>query len=417
MAKHVLIVGAGVIGLSTAYYCARQRPARDGRGPPAATARRMLVRQRRHGCAQPFRAAGRAGSRVAGTKVDVESGESVLHPSAAELGAVDVGLPILAPATDRHVQQAAPLLRDLNLASRTCYAELAGLAGDQFGLVQHGLLMLCKTQHALDEEIQTAALARQLNLPAEVLDPAATAQLDPQIRMDIRGSVYFPWDCHLSPARLMHWLQQQLTDAGIDLVWNCQVTGWCTRARHVDALHTSSGPLDADEYVICGGAWSPHVVRGLGLKLPMQAGKGYSLTLTHPRQLPRICAILTEARVAVTPLDTALRLAGTMEIAGVDFASTPGASAASSVRCRNTTLSSRRKISPASRPGAACALLTRRPALYRSHRTIRQSRDRHRPRHDGNQPGPRHRVADIGAALRRTRSPGSKPTEPRPIKP
>ena len=51
----------------------------------------------------------------------------------------------------------------------------------------------------------------------------------------------------------------------------------------------------------------------------MQAGKGYSLTLTHPRQLPRICAILTEARVAVTPLGTALRLAGTMEIAGVDL--------------------------------------------------------------------------------------------------
>ena len=161
------------------------------------------------------------------------------------------------------MQQAAPLLRDLNLASRTCYAELAGLAGDQFGLVQHGLLMLCRTQPAWDEEIQTAALARQLNLPAEVLDPAATAALDPQIRMDICGSVYFPWDCHLSPARLMQWLQQRLSDAGIELVWNCQVTGWCTRTTHRCITNVERPTRRGRIRDLRRRAWSPHVVRGL----------------------------------------------------------------------------------------------------------------------------------------------------------
>ena len=56
----------------------------------------------------------------------------------------------------------------------------------------------------------------------------------------------------------------------------------------------------------------------LGLRLPMQAGKGYSLTLPQPRQLPQICSILTEARVAVTPMGAALRFGGTMEIAGLN---------------------------------------------------------------------------------------------------
>src|SRR5207253_241765 len=60
------------------------------------------------------------------------------------------------------------------------------------------------------------------------------------------------------------------------------------------------------------------LIRGLGLRLPLQAGKGYSVTLREPRQLPTICAILTEARVAVTPLGDALRFGGTMEIAGLD---------------------------------------------------------------------------------------------------
>ena len=55
-----------------------------------------------------------------------------------------------------------------------------------------------------------------------------------------------------------------------------------------------------------------------GLRIPMQAGKGYSLTLPNPRQLPQICSILTEARVAVTPMGDTLRVGGTMELSGVN---------------------------------------------------------------------------------------------------
>ena len=78
-----------------------------------------------------------------------------------------------------------------------------------------------------------------------------------------------------------------------------------------------------DEIVICGGSWSPLLAKGLGLKLPMQAGKGYSLTLPQPRQLPQLCSIFTEARLAVTPMGGRLRFGGTMEIAGLNDAINP----------------------------------------------------------------------------------------------
>ena len=81
---------------------------------------------------------------------------------------------------------------------------------------------------------------------------------------------------------------------------------------------TTRGELAADEFVLCGGSWSPQTVRSLGLSLPLQAGKGYSLTVPKPRQLPQICAIFTEARIAVTPMDGSLRFGGTMEIAGLN---------------------------------------------------------------------------------------------------
>ena len=69
------------------------------------------------------------------------------------------------------VARAAPVLRDLHLASRACFEELAASWGDDFGLVKKGLLMLCQTQHGLDEEARTAELARRLGIPAEVLTP------------------------------------------------------------------------------------------------------------------------------------------------------------------------------------------------------------------------------------------------------
>ena len=75
--------------------------------------------------------------------------------------------------------------------------------------------------------------------------------------------------------------------------------------------------------MIAGGSWSPDVVRPLGLRLPMQAGKGYSLTLRDPSRLPQLCSILTEARVAVTPMGNTLRVGGTMEIAGLDLSVNP----------------------------------------------------------------------------------------------
>ena len=84
------------------------------------------------------------------------------------------------------------------------------------------------------------------------------------------------------------------------------------------AVKTRRGEIAADEIVVASGAWSSSLARELELRIPMQAGKGYSLTVSQPRQLPAICSIFTEARVAVTPMDGTLRFGGTMEIAGLN---------------------------------------------------------------------------------------------------
>ncbi|MEK7675326.1 MAG: FAD-dependent oxidoreductase [Verrucomicrobiota bacterium] len=318
MSKHIFIIGSGVIGLSTAYYLVQ-------RGHRVTIADRMTPDH--DGCSY-----GNAGMVVPSHFIPLAAPGMVAlglkwmwNPESPfyikprlDWDLWSWGWKLWRAANAAHVARSAPLLRDLGLAGRACFEDLAALPGNDFGLVKKGLLMLCKSQHRLDEEGRTAAQARQLGIPAEVLDAKQTADLEPNVRMDIAGSVYFPKDCHLSPARFMAGLRALLEKAGATFAWNVEVTGWRVSGHRIGAVRTSQGDFAADEYVLCGGAWSPVVARDLQLNLPMQAGKGYSLTVPHPRQCPQICSIFTEARLAVTPIAGTLRFAGTMEIAGLN---------------------------------------------------------------------------------------------------
>jgi D-amino-acid dehydrogenase len=319
--KHVAVIGAGVIGLCSAFYLARRghRVTVVDRGSPEHANcsfgnAGMVVPSHFVPLAAP-------GMVWRGLKWMWNAESPFWIKPRLDRELFDWGWKLWRASNGRQVERAAPLLRDMHLSSRAAFEELAN--DSEFGLVKKGLLALCKTEHAFGEEAKAAESARALGIQAEVLDAAATARLDPGIRMDIAGAVYFPNDCHLSPERFMSGMRARLEKAGVKFLWGSDVSGCGSSGGRIDSLHTSLGEIPADEFVLCGGSWSPSFARQLGLKLPMQAGKGYNLTLPRPRQLPEICAILTEARLAVTPMGQSLRFAGTMEIAGLNEDVTP----------------------------------------------------------------------------------------------
>ncbi len=321
--KHILVIGGGVVGLCTAYYAARK-------GYQVSLLDRGAIE--RENCSY-----GNAGLVVPSHFVPLAAPGMVaqglkwmLKPDSPfyvkprfDRDLLIWGFRFWRAANKAHVRRSAPVLRDLNLASRACFEELDELTGHAFGLKRKGLLCLCKTEHRLEEEARTAAQARQLGLNAEVLSARQATELDPHLRQDIVGAVYFRDDCHLTPALFMAALKQELLRLGVRMMWETELTGWQLDGNRIAAAHSSRGDWAADEFVLCGGSWSPAVARELRLDLPMQAGKGYSLTLPKPRQLPAIPAILTEARVAVTPMGSSLRFGGTMEIAGLNESINP----------------------------------------------------------------------------------------------
>ena len=317
MSKSICIIGGGVIGLFTAYYAMREghRVTILERGKPDHDAcslgnAGMIVPSHFVPLAAP-------GMVSLGLRMMLNPKSPFTIRPRLDRDLAHWSVAFARASTAAHVARSAPLLLELNLASRACYAELAAQWENVFELTQNGLLMLCKSARMLDAEAHLAEQARELGLAAHVLNREQTARRDPDIRMDVAGSVYFPQDCHLSPGKLLARLTQELQQNGACFAWSTEVTGWRSSDGRIDAAQTNQGDVTADEYVISGGSWSPSVVRGLNIRLPLQAGKGYSITLPHPKQQPNLCSILTEARVAVTPMGDTLRFGGTMEVSGL----------------------------------------------------------------------------------------------------
>lgn len=319
MKPRVVIIGAGVIGLSAAWYCVR-------RGYEVW----VLERQEAHrdGCSY-----GNVGMIVPSHFVPLAAPGMVAlalkwmwRPDSPfylrprwDRDLIRWGLRFWRASTRAHVERSAPLLRDLNLASRECFEELAAHPGMEVGLVKKGILMLCQTEHGLQEEMRTAEEARSLGMPVEVLDAGGVSRLNPDLRVQVRGAVHYPLDCHLVPERFMEGLQGLNQRAGVQFVWRAAVRDWQTGSGDIRSVLLEDGrEIAGDQFVLCAGVWSAGLARRLGLELPLQAGKGYSLTLRQATRRPEMGCICTEARVAVTPMGEALRVGGTMELSGRD---------------------------------------------------------------------------------------------------
>lgn len=316
MGKDVLVIGAGVIGCSAAYYLIQ-------RGHRVTVVDRATSQHENcsfgnagYVCPSHFVPLAAPGMVALGLKWmwNPESPFYIKPRLNREL--LDWGVKFWRAANSGHVERSAPILRDLALASREGFEELAERF--DFGFTKKGCLMLCKSEERLEEEAHLAQQAKALGLKADVLDAKQTATLDQNINMDIAGSVYFPQDCHLTPGLFMRGFRRYLEKLGARFLWQSAVNGWGFDTGRIKSVKSTAGALGADEYVLAGGSWSPAIAGELGLKLPMQAGKGYSLTLTNPPRLPQIPAIFLEARVAVTPMGTSLRFGGTMELTGLN---------------------------------------------------------------------------------------------------
>ncbi|AKU50328.1 NAD(P)/FAD-dependent oxidoreductase [Xanthomonas arboricola pv. juglandis] len=157
----------------------------------------------------------------------------------------------------------------------------------------------------------------QWGIQAEMIEGADYVRQDPAFRAGIAGAIHFPGDAHLRPERYTAELARVLRARGAVIQAQCRVDAVVPDACGA-CVHTARGRLQAREVVIATGPWSPLLAAQLGLRLPVQAGKGYSITYTAPALMPRRPVVLKDRWVFVVPWRDRLRIGSTMEFSGHD---------------------------------------------------------------------------------------------------
>src|ERR1041385_4516755 len=216
-----------------------------------------------------------------------------------------------------HIEQSAPVLKGISLLSKSMYQQLTKELPFDFEYYERGLMMLYKTKEAEHEERETAEMANGYGIDARILSPDEVQQLEPEVKVNVRGGILFPGDAHLTPQKFMNSLHEFLKGK-ISLKPNTTVIGFEMANKKIKVVKTNQGDFSYDLVILATGSWSCTVAKELNLNLPMQAGKGYSFTLPEVSKNIHIPSILLEGRVAVTPMGNSLRFGGTMEITGVD---------------------------------------------------------------------------------------------------
>ncbi|HWE36712.1 MAG TPA: FAD-dependent oxidoreductase [Isosphaeraceae bacterium] len=187
-----------------------------------------------------------------------------------------------------------------------------------------GLLFAYKDRAALDAYEATDRLLREsFHCPATKFNGEEAVALEPALRDGLAGAWYYEEDAHLRPDRLMASWRRSLEARGATIRERCAFLGFHGSDGSATAVATEGGKVEADAFVVATGAWTPLLNEHLGCRVPIQPGKGYSLTMPRPASCPAIPIIFPETRVVATPFPSGYRLGSTMEFAGYDASINP----------------------------------------------------------------------------------------------
>ncbi len=321
MTKSVIIVGGGIIGLSSAYYLQKEGHKVTVIDKSDFSSGASYVNA---GYITPSHIISLAapGMINKGIKWMFNPSSPFYVKPRLNIDFLKWSLAFKKSATAKKVEKAIPVIKDINLLSRELYQEMKNSNEFDFFHQHKGLMMYYQTEKAGEEEWKVGQKAIKEGLKVENLSKEEVQKIESNIDINIKGAVYYHSDAHMTPNEFMPKLKAYLKKKGVSILENEEVLDIVVASDKIKAIKTKNLNAKADEFVIATGAWSQNFAKKLGIKIPIQAGKGYRINVNKETNIT-IPAILMEAKVAVTPMNGFTRFAGTMEIGGINHKINP----------------------------------------------------------------------------------------------
>jgi D-amino-acid dehydrogenase len=235
-------------------------------------------------------------------------------------------LPALAPWLIRFIRAGQPgkveaqarALRGLLAPSLATLAPLVKEAGAENLVEKLGHLFVYRSEESWRKESAAWALRRENGIEWDEFDDDELRQLDPNLSRDLVKGVLVRENGHTSnPHRLVNALADAFRRSG-GRFEKRRVVGFELDGAGLKGIRTAHGTLAADAAVVAAGAWSKPLAASLGDKVPLETERGYHLMIRDPEAMPRIPTMDAEGKFVATPMELGIRLAGTVELAGLD---------------------------------------------------------------------------------------------------
>jgi D-amino-acid dehydrogenase len=195
-------------------------------------------------------------------------------------------------------------------------------AGVRYEEHHDGLLFAYRTTKALDHDFAALEPVRRFGFEiSPIMRGDDLRTLEPSLSEKVSGGYWLPRERSVRPDTLVRGLIDYLQERGVEVRRETPVSGIETHGTSATVVLAGGERIPAGTIVVAAGAWTPRLLKPLRVSVPIEAGKGYSIDLAPAPSLPapvRRPLYLHETRVAITPLEGMIRLAGTMEFSGLN---------------------------------------------------------------------------------------------------
>lgn len=227
--------------------------------------------------------------------------------------------------TEKKAQTAIEALVALSAKSLTEYKKLA-LEYPEIEMKQKGLLMVSAKHEGLEAAKKEMDLVAKHNIPGKLLTSDEVKHLEPALTGHLLGGVYFPDEAHAEPLKVIEALTKKALKLGVKILEQTEFKKAHSSnqgaSQTIKSIQTNQGDIQSDFYVLATGSWSHAMASEFSLNIPVMGGKGYALIVDKLDQQPEIPIMIVDRKIAITPRNNSLRLAGTLELVNQDFSIT-----------------------------------------------------------------------------------------------
>jgi D-amino-acid dehydrogenase len=316
MKKSVIVIGGGIVGLSTAFYLRAEghEVTLLDKGTITEGASFVNAGYLTPSHIVPLAAPGMISK---GLKWMLNSSSPFYIKPRLDADLISWGWKFMCSCSKKHVQRSLAAIKEINELSKGLYHEMHASVDFDFHLEDRGVLMAFKTSKAEKSEYSVMQAAQDLGLDVSLLGVEEVNRLQPGIQMNIAGAYHYRCDAHSTPEVFMNQLKKNTLKSGVEIHTETTVKNFQVRGDRISTVVTDRGNFEADEVVFAAGAWTEELLKPLKIVLSVQAGKGYRINVEARTGISLPC-ILMESKVGVTPMKGFTRFAGTMEIAGIN---------------------------------------------------------------------------------------------------